>query len=82
MSVVLAVKVDTESHTEDNIAYCITKRLCQCEIPSELGTRLDSINTDNGANFRVAVNQLAEQDIIEKDPCACHSPGIKKCNRP
>lgn len=40
----------------------------------QLGTRLDSITTDNGANFRAAVNQLLEQDIVEEDPsCACNT---------
>ena len=71
MSAVLAVKVDNESHTADNIAALLKDCV---NVKYQLETRLDSITTDNGANFRAAVNQLVEQDIIEEDPsCACHT---------
>ena len=36
-----------------------------------MGTRLDSVTTDNGANFKAAVKQ---DNIIEETPsCACHT---------
>eukprot|EP00731_Ephydatia_muelleri_P021588 Em0014g179a len=71
VSAVLAVKVDNKSHTADNIAALLKDCV---NVKYQLGTRLDSITTDNGANFRAAVNQLVEQDIIEEDPsCACHT---------
>ena len=39
-----------------------------------MGTRLDSITTDNGANFKAAVQQLLDEDVTEENPaCACHT---------
>ena len=39
-----------------------------------MGTRLDSVTTDNGANFKAAVKQLLEENIVEETPsCACHT---------
>ena len=71
VSAVLAVKVDNESHTAENIAALLTDCV---NVKYQLGTRLDSVTTDNGANFRAAVNQLLEQNIVEEDPsCACHT---------
>ena len=71
VSAVLAVKVDNESNTADIIAALLKECV---NVKYQLGTRPDSITTDNGANFRAAVNQLVEQDIIEEDPsCACMS---------
>ena len=71
MSAVLAVKVDNELHTAENIAALLTDCV---NVKYQLGTRLDSVTTDNGANFRAAVNHLLEQNIVEEDPsCACHT---------
>ncbi|KAL5486607.1 hypothetical protein EMCRGX_G019110 [Ephydatia muelleri] len=49
LSAVLAVSVDNESHTADNIATFLKE--CS-EVRYQMGTRLDSITTDNGANFK------------------------------
>ena len=60
--------------TAENIATLLTDCV---NVIYLLGTRLDSVTTDNGANFRAAVNQLLEQNIVEEDPsCACHMPFI------
>ena len=45
-----------------------------CDLKYHMGTRLDSVTTDNGANFKAAVKQLLEDNIIEETPsCACHT---------
>ena len=37
-----------------------------------MGTRLDSVTTDNGANLKAALKKLLEENIIEETPsCAC-----------
>ena len=69
VSAVLAVKVDNQSHTAENIAALLKDCV---NVKYQLRTRLDSITTDNGANFKAAVNQLLEENVAEEDPsCAC-----------
>ena len=71
VSTVLAVKVDNQSHTAENIAALLKDCV---NVKYQLRTRLDSITTDNGANFKAAVNQLLEENVAEEDPsCACHT---------
>lgn len=71
LSAVLAVSVDNESHTAENIASLLKE--CT-ELNSQMGTRLDSITTDNGAHFKAAVQQLLDEDMVEENPaCACHT---------
>ena len=71
MSALLAVKVDYQSHTAENIAALLKDCV---NVKYQLRTRLDSITTDNGANFKAAVNQLLEENVAEEDPsCACHT---------
>ena len=54
-----------------NIAALLTDYV---NVKYQLRTRLDSVTTDNGANFRAMVKQLLEQNIVEEDPsCACHT---------
>ena len=65
MSAVLAVKVDNQSHTAENIAALLKDCV---NVKYQLRTRLDSITTDNGANFKAAVNQLLEENVAEEDP--------------
>ena len=60
-----------ESHTAENIATLLKE--CS-EVRYQMGTRLDSITTDNGANFKAAVQQLLDEDVAEENPaCACHT---------
>lgn len=60
-----------ESHTAENIASLLKE--CT-ELTYQMGTRLDSITTDNGANFKAAVQQLLDEDVVEENPaCACHT---------
>eukprot|EP00731_Ephydatia_muelleri_P017596 Em0010g694a len=71
VSAVLAVSIDNESHTADNIAQLLKD--CT-QLRYQMGTRLDSITTDNGANFKAAVQILLNEDITEENPaCACHT---------
>ena len=42
-----------------------------------MGTRLDSITTDNGANFKAAVQQLLDEDVTEENP-VIHSVLLSK----
>ncbi|KAL5473994.1 hypothetical protein EMCRGX_G028564 [Ephydatia muelleri] len=65
LSAVLAVSVDNESHTAENIATLLKE--CS-EVRYQMGTRLDSITTDNGANFKAAVQQLLDEDVTEENP--------------
>lgn len=59
-----------ESHTAENIASLL--KVCT-ELTYQMGTRLDSITTDNGANFKPAVQQLLDENVVEENPgCACH----------
>ena len=60
-----------ESHTAENIATLLKE--CS-EVRYQMGTRLDSITTDNSANFKAAVQQLLDEDVTEENPaCACHT---------
>ena len=62
---------------------CLIKDCTQLRY--QMGTRLDSITTDNGANFKAAVQILLNEDITEENPaCACHtfSLVVKKFYRP
>ena len=62
----------SDSHTAENIASLLKE--CS-EMTYQMGTRLDSITTDNGANFKAdAVQQLLDEDVVEENPaCACHT---------
>ena len=65
-----------ESHTAENIATLLKE--CS-EVRYQMGTRLDSIATDNGANFKAAVQQLLDKDVTKENPaCACHTFSLVK----
>ena len=63
-------------HTAENIATLLKE--CS-EVRYQMGTRLDSITTYNGANFKAAVQQLLDEDVTEENPaCACHTFSLVK----
>eukprot|EP00731_Ephydatia_muelleri_P005008 Em0002g1184a len=70
MSCVLGVAISNVSHTAEEIASLV-KYLVNVEFMLE--NRLDSIGTDQGANFLAAVRLLIEEGISEEQVrCSCH----------
>eukprot|EP00731_Ephydatia_muelleri_P017605 Em0010g703a len=67
MSCVLGVAISNVSHTAEEIASLV-KDLVNVEFMLE--NRLDSIGTDQGANFLAAVRLLIEEE--EQVRCSCH----------
>ena len=67
----MQINLIVESHTADNVAQLLKD--CT-QLRYQMGTRLDSIITDNGANFKAAVQILLNEDCTEENPaCACHT---------
>eukprot|EP00731_Ephydatia_muelleri_P034762 Em0075g15a len=70
MSCVLGVAISNVSHTAEEIASLV-KDLVNVEFMLE--NRLDSIGTDQGANFLAAVRLLIEEGVSEEQVrCSCH----------
>ena len=64
-----------QSPTQHRKHCHIAQRLKECsEVRYQMGTRLDRIATNNGANFKAAVQHMLDKDVMEENPaCACHT---------